>query len=212
MLSAFLIGLITLAVAALLYADRAQRPRAALWAKTAASLGFVLLGFVNANSNETFDRLVLLGLLFAALGDVCLALEGERVFLAGVGAFAVGHLAYAGAAQVYAGPHDVPGYALLVVLPSLLAYRWLFPRLAAMRVPVAVYVAIITVMVVAALALHQLRPEPGRLFLVGALLFYASDLSVARDRFVHSAFLNRAWGLPAYYLAQICIALSLAAL
>ena len=40
----------------------------------------------------------------------------------------------------------------------------------------------------------------------GALAFYLSDLSVARDRFVRPAFVNRAWGLPLYYGAQFVLA------
>jgi uncharacterized membrane protein YhhN len=41
---------------------------------------------------------------------------------------------------------------------------------------------------------------------VGALAFTASDISVARDRFARHEFLNRAWGLPLYYAAQLLIA------
>ena len=41
---------------------------------------------------------------------------------------------------------------------------------------------------------------------LGALLFFASDLSVARDVFVHRTFVNRLWGLPLYYAAQLCLA------
>jgi uncharacterized membrane protein YhhN len=40
----------------------------------------------------------------------------------------------------------------------------------------------------------------------GAVLFYLSDLAVARHRFVRPAFLNRAWGLPAYYAGQLLLA------
>jgi uncharacterized membrane protein YhhN len=42
----------------------------------------------------------------------------------------------------------------------------------------------------------------------GALAFTASDISVARDRFVQHEFLNRAWGLPLYYAAQLLIAVT----
>ena len=41
---------------------------------------------------------------------------------------------------------------------------------------------------------------------VGALAFTASDISVARDRFVRHQFINRAWGLPLYYAAQLLLA------
>jgi hypothetical protein len=40
------------------------------------------------------------------------------------------------------------------------------------------------------------------------LAFYLSDLAVARDRFVARAFVNRLWGLPLYYAAQILFAVS----
>jgi uncharacterized membrane protein YhhN len=212
MSAAPLIALISLAVLALLAADRAGRTRLALISKSCASLGFVLLGLINCRSGDPFDRLVLAGLLFAAAGDVALALPGERTFLAGVGAFAVGHLAYAAAAAVYVRSDDVPAYALAVFAPSLLAYGWLYSQLGKMRLPVAVYVLIISLMVVGAISLYELKFGAARLFLVGALLFYASDLSVARDKFVRDEFVNRLWGLPAYYAAQICIALSIAEL
>ena len=44
------------------------------------------------------------------------------------------------------------------------------------------------------------------LILGGALAFYLSDLSVARDRFIREAFVNRLWGLPLYYGAQLLLA------
>ena len=44
---------------------------------------------------------------------------------------------------------------------------------------------------------------------LGAVAFAAADISVARDRFVVSAFLNRAWGLPVYYSAQLLLAWSI---
>jgi uncharacterized membrane protein YhhN len=46
------------------------------------------------------------------------------------------------------------------------------------------------------------------LIAVGALLFAASDLSVARQAFIAPAWLNLAWGLPAYYAAQMLLAWS----
>ena len=36
----------------------------------------------------------------------------------------------------------------------------------------------------------------------GRLLFVISDVSVARDRFVKQDIVNKAWGLPLYYIAQ----------
>jgi uncharacterized membrane protein YhhN len=75
-----------------------------------------------------------------------------------------------------------------------------------MRVPVHAYIAVITVML--ALAVGTAAAGSPTLILVGALAFYLSDLSVANDRFVRPGFLNRLWGLPLYYAAQLCLAAS----
>ena len=48
------------------------------------------------------------------------------------------------------------------------------------------------------------------LILVGAVAFFVSDLAVARERFVRSSFLNRAWGLPLYYGGVILLAATVA--
>jgi hypothetical protein len=46
---------------------------------------------------------------------------------------------------------------------------------------------------------------------VGAILFYLSDLAVARQRFVQQSFINRALGLPIYYLGQLLLAMTIGA-
>lgn len=57
---------------------------------------------------------------------------------------------------------------------------------------------------------QQRRPwrHPRTLVFGGAVLFYFSDIFVARQRFVKKAFFNRAAGLPMYYAAQFMIAFS----
>jgi uncharacterized membrane protein YhhN len=52
-----------------------------------------------------------------------------------------------------------------------------------------------------------LWPDERWIFLVGgAVLFFVSDVAVARDRFVEPSWKNRAWGLPAYYAGQLLLA------
>jgi uncharacterized membrane protein YhhN len=75
-----------------------------------------------------------------------------------------------------------------------------------MRRPVAAYIAAISVMV--ALAAASCLARPAAAPISGAVAFYLSDLSVARDRFKTRSFLNRAWGLPMYYLGQLLLGLS----
>ena len=71
-----------------------------------------------------------------------------------------------------------------------------------MRGPVLAYTAVISAMLVlGAGSRNPLVPW-------GALLFYLSDLTVARDRFVRPGLSNRVVGLPMYYAAQVVLALS----
>lgn len=209
---AVLLSLLTLGfVAALLLAESRQRPRQALVVKTCASVCFVLLGVVGLGTPPSrFDLWVLAGLVCAAVGDVLLALPGNAAFQAGVGAFGVGHALYVAAAYVVLDGASPPAWSAALLLPSLGAYVWLYPHLGPMRIAVGVYVALISAMVAYALGVYLVAPTFGLCFLVGALLFYASDLSVARDRFVKNALINRLWGLPAYYAGQLLIAYSVA--
>ena len=50
-------------------------------------------------------------------------------------------------------------------------------------------------------------PQSARLA-IGAVLFFISDLAVARGRFVADTFTNKAWGLPTYFGGQLLIAWS----
>ena len=185
--------------------------------KPIASVGFLGVGASLLNSaHRAFGLAVLLGLVFAAAGDVALMFRGKRSFLVGLNLFLAGHLAYAVAVQRELPIGSWGGAA--AVGPPLISFAvlaWLWPRLGAMRGAVVVYGVVITVMVVGAVAFATSArvsfSDGARLrFAVGALSFYASDFAVARERFVHRSFVNRAWGLPAYYVGQLLIASSLA--
>lgn len=173
-----------IACLALVAAER-NHHRARFVVKPIASLAFIAVGL-------HAPPLVLAGLILGAIGDV--ALLFERGFLPGLVAFLAGHLAYA----IAFPPHDA--WVIAPALGGLAALVWLWPHLGALRIPVIAYVGAIVAMVGGALATDN------RLLMVGAVLFFASDLAVARDKFVAREWLNRAWGLPAYYAAQLLIA------
>ncbi|WP_413870121.1 lysoplasmalogenase family protein, partial [Albidovulum sp.] len=94
-------------------------------------------------------------------------------------AFAAGHLAY-GAEFLAPGvrPPAIPALALIAL--ALSTEAWLAPRTGALRWPVRGYVAVITLMALAALTLPSSRWPA----LLGALLFLASDLLLALELFV----------------------------
>jgi uncharacterized membrane protein YhhN len=178
-----------------------DRP-AAFLAKPLASAGFVLIALSEGATDSSYGRIILAGLVLGALGDV--ALMFDRWFLVGLVLFAAGHVAYI-FAFLANGQITLASAAFGAALGVVTAI-WLIPRLeTAMRVPVAVYVVVISVMVAVGIGADQ--PAFVR---IGAPLFALSDLLVARERFVAADARNRMWGLPMYYAAQVLIALSVA--
>jgi uncharacterized membrane protein YhhN len=199
--------LCAVAVAGLLWAER-RGWRAGLWlTKPVASLAFIWAGVAAGALESAYGQLVLVGLVLCLLGDVLLIpLERPAVFRAGVFAFLAGHVAYS--AAFLTRPLDPFGLAAGAVLLAVVvggALRWLAPSLPVDMVwPVRLYMAVIGLMSVLACGVSA-AGGPWAVA-VGALAFTASDIAVARDRFVRHEYLNRAWGLPLYYAAQLLIA------
>ena len=146
--------------------------------------GVALLAVVGLYAGAVWT--VTLGLALGALGDFALSRAGRGWFLAGMAAFAGGHLAYALAfagAALAAGAPPLP-WAALGLLALLLASTelWLAPRTGDLRGPVRGYVVVIGLMAAAALLVPG---GPGRgLLLTGAAAFVASDLILALRLFV----------------------------
>jgi uncharacterized membrane protein YhhN len=159
---------------------------------------------------SVYGAWVFAGLALSLFGDVLLMFRDTARFRAGLVAFLLGHIAYvvafavAGVAAAWVG---VAAFgAVIMAVPVL---RWLMPHVdRGMRGPVLAYVAVISVML--ALAVGTRGAGHTALIVGGAVLFYVSDLFVARERFVTSAFVNRLVGLPLYYGGQVLLALSVA--
>jgi uncharacterized membrane protein YhhN len=189
--------------------------------KLAASVAFVLLGLEAFHvggdpARVAFAHWIFAGLVLGAVGDAALLGASNKAFLGGLVAFLGGHVAYVVAAAQLVGPTDwfeyAGAYAVLPVVAGAIALAMLWPKLGSMRAPVIAYVLTIVAMVVAAIAVARSEALPEMQcyrFVVGATLFFVSDLAVARDKFVQRAFVNRLWGLPTYYAGQLFIAWSL---
>jgi len=194
------------AVGVLLVGEAKGRRPLVLAAKPLASACFVAVGWVSLRDSDPYGAWIVLGLALSMVGDILLMFR--RAFLAGIGVFLAAHVAYLAAFHVLLPAHDWPLWiAAPVTTTSAFAAAWLWPHLGRLRAPVVAYVAAITLMLWGALAALE-ADRLGAVFAAGAVLFYLSDLAVARDRFVRPGFVNRAWGLPAYYLGQILLALS----
>lgn len=146
--------------------------------KTGAVAALVPLLALSAAGSAPW--LVVAGLALGALGDYFLSRPGEGAFLAGMGAFAGGHLAYA--AAFWALGQGVILWPLGAVALSALALGALFliaPRAGALAWPVRLYILVILAMVLAALTVAAPLALP-----LGAVLFMASDFVLALVLFV----------------------------
>ncbi|MBN2439607.1 MAG: lysoplasmalogenase [Deltaproteobacteria bacterium] len=201
-------------LAGLLFFEKRNSTRGLLLTKPFLSALFVVTALAGPHADPGYFRWILVGLLLCLAGDVFLIFFFSRIsFLAGLVSFLAGHIFYAIAFFSLAGPGTANGIAIVfIVTISGGVFAWLRPHLGKMLVPVIAYIAIITVMVIGAVSLMENgnRAFSGRvLALAGAILFYLSDIFVARQRFATRNWFNRAVGLPLYFAAQFLIAFSI---
>ncbi len=203
----FWAGVSAAALLVVLIAERIGWHLGVWMGKPLASLGFVAAAISGGALEHPYGRAITAGLVLAFAGDVLLIPRRRpAVFRAGVLSFLAGHLAYC-AAFAIVGLDARWLIAAVVVLAAAAVpiVRWLAPHLPRdMRAAALAYVVVISLMVATAAAAVGAGGEG--IILIGAIAFYLSDLSVARDRFVTPAFYNRLWGLPLYYAAQFVLA------
>jgi uncharacterized membrane protein YhhN len=148
-------------------------------------------------------------LVFSLLGDVFLMLPRDQ-FVFGLGSFLVAHIAYVVGLNVDGGAAAAVALSAVVVAmvtaavarPILLAvWRGEDP---ALRVPVDVYMVAIAAMVTSA----QSTGRP--LAVAGASLFFASDASIAWNRFVRPLSWAPLFIIVTYHVGQAGLVASLA--
>ena len=204
------ISLTVLALCGLLYAE-ARRSATLTWlTKPVASLGFMATAVAGGALESTYGLAVLAALALCLVGDLLLIPKGSRpAFLAGLVSFLLGHVGYCVAFAQLGLSNRGLAAAVPLVLVGVFVLRWLMPNVETrMRAPVLAYVLVISCMVT--LAAGAGVHTASWTLPLGAVLFYLSDLAVARDRFVSRGFVNRAWGLPLYYGGQLVLAASVA--
>jgi uncharacterized membrane protein YhhN len=147
-------------------------------------------------------------LVFSLAGDVFLMLPKD-LFVFGLGAFLLGHIAYVIGMQVD-GVEPGRFFVGIIIVAGLLAVigtRVLKgvrtgpdPSLAG---PVVAYMGVISAMVASAIGVGQV------MMVIGAGLFYASDALIAWNRFVHETRHHAVTIMVTYHLGQMALVLSL---
>ncbi len=123
--------------------------------------------------------LVVVALVLGSVGDFFLSLDREHGFLLGLVSFAIAHVAYVVAMIEFADTiRAVPAVALIVFALAMAGV--LRPRAGSLRVPVQIYVGVITAMGVAAVSL----PGARWMSTLAAMSFVLSDSVLATELFV----------------------------
>lgn len=145
--------------------------------------GIVALGLLALSQGS---RVLGAGLLLGALGDALLALPSQASFLAGAGAFLLGHLCYIalflrGGIGVRATMRAPARVAALLALPvaGVASSALLFTPGSPLVVPLGCYSAVLTAMAMTSFTLPWSRWAA----IAGAVLFFISDGFVAYDLF-----------------------------
>ncbi len=169
------------------------------------------LTLLTPQTNAAFALWVLAGLLLSLGGDVALMFASSKAFLVGLVLFLLAHVVYAVGFTVFNGFYAsdlIVGLVLLILGVGVYAYLW--PGLGSMKLPVALYVVIICLMVNRAASTFfgtAFTTTQAILLTVGATLFWLSDLMLAVNRF-RRPFRYHRLSLALYYGGQLLIALS----
>lgn len=179
-------------------------------AKPATLLALIGVALTLTPGDSSVRAWFVAALVLSLVGDVALMLPRER-FVGGIVAFLFGHLAYiVGLGIIVARQPSVVGASVGLGLVGIVllwvgrrvveAVRTGHPRLVG---PVIAYMAVISAMVVVAFA--TARPVA----MAGAALFYASDATLAWNRFVERRWSGRLAVIATYHVGQALLVLSL---
>lgn len=163
-----------------------------------ASTAFLVVAWLAGAWHSRYGQLVFAGLVFCWLGDAL----GPYDFALGAGMFLLAHMVFVAAFVAHGLKLRKCLIALLAIIPSGVILWWLLPQVEpSMRLLVAAYTTVITVMLVTA-------GGTTRFIFAAAVVFYVSDIFVARWRFVDHDSANAFICYPLYYTACVMFALS----
>jgi uncharacterized membrane protein YhhN len=156
-----------------------------------------------------------LGILLSLTGDILLMISLDRLFIAGLVAFLLAHLAYLIGFNIPIPELSAWGFflAIMVGLGGMRVIRRIVAALVSsgqgrMRTPVIIYGTVISLMLLSAMMkLNDLtwNVNAGVLVSVGAFLFYVSDIILAWHKFVAPIQNGRIYNIGAYHLGQIIL-------
>ena len=212
---AYLVVTLLVVVFFLIRAEFADQRRQIYFLKPLATLlvmSVATLALFQAEHNMNYTQFILGGLVFSLGGDIALMFpKNKKAFSVGLGLFLTAHIIYASIffRLGHASSWSLFGLVILAIF-GFGFYRIIHQKLGSMKLPVIAYIIIISGMAVGAAMLFE-NPSFGggraMIILVGAILFYISDIILAANRFWKEWKYNRI-SLAFYYSGQLLIALS----
>jgi len=157
---------------------------------------------------SSYKYFIISALLFSLIGDTLL-MEPFDKFVKGLFAFLAAHLIF-----IFAFIQNVDAFHFSVLIPILtfavIIYCVLYKKLDRMRIPVVVYVIIISIMGWAAVNRYLNFLDSKSLYVfAGGLLFFFSDSIHAINRFLKQFRPAEVIILGSYFSAQLLFALSI---
>jgi len=160
----------------------------------------------------TYTLGTLIGLALSLGGDIALMFQEKRkAFMIGLALFLLAHIAYAVVFTLLDNLRTLnrlPVFMLLIIGVGF--YNLIQSGLENMKIPVIVYIVIISVMVNQAFSTFSgsaFTRGQAWMITIGAILFYTSDVILAANRFWKSFQYHRI-SLAFYYAGQFLIALA----
>jgi uncharacterized membrane protein YhhN len=199
------LGLLNIAA---LYAD--NRPLVYL-TKPATMLVILTLAAVGRHHTPSnYANLVFIGLACSLVGDIFLMLPSDQ-FVPGLVSFLIAHLFYIAAFRSGIAGFGPAWLPLPFYAYGLAAFWILLPGLGETKLPVIAYLLVILTMAWQSSVRWIATRHRSCLFaFAGALLFVASDSTIAFNRFHAAFYLAEAVIMSTYFAAQWLIALSVA--
>ena len=162
-----------------------------------------LLGLcLNSRLVTKSRHLLSVALIFSVCGDIALTLPLTQQLEVGLGLFLLAHCAYI---RLFTRSVNVTVRSLLLslalIIVSAIFFYWIRPDLAALQLPVALYLSVITLMAISAF----LGDGHSRKTAFGALCFMGSDALIALNHFIYPASNFALMVMLGYYTAQYCI-------
>jgi len=166
-----------------------------------ASTCFVIISLISFIGNKgKFSFFIFVGLIFCWFGDFI------DNFLLTVIFFLFAHLCFISAFIFYGiDKNKCLKSILIILLPSAIITYWLYRYIPSFDLPfVIAYIIVISAMVVFAFGTKPFY----WIIILSAILFYISDIFVARWRFVDTSDINAFFCYPLYYTSCLLFAFS----